>query len=80
MLLRLLSTNTFLKRISTRNASIGILREAKNRWECRVPLTPENVKKLKNEWKDDLEFYVQPSKKRIYSDEQYKQVQIQSFY
>ena len=67
----LLSTN---KRFNARYASIGILRETKNRWECRAPLTPENVKKLKIKWKDDLEFYVQPSKKRIYSDEQYKQV------
>ena len=53
---------------------IGILRETKNRWECRVPLTPENIKNLKSKWKDQLEFYVQPSKKRVFPDDQYVQV------
>lgn len=53
---------------------VGILRETKNRWECRVPLTPENIKKLKQKWKDQLEFHVQPSNKRVFPDDKYVQV------
>jgi alanine dehydrogenase len=53
---------------------VGILRETKNRWECRVPLAPENIKKLKQKWKDQLEFHVQPSNKRVFPDDKYVQV------
>lgn len=53
---------------------IGLLRETKNRWECRVPLTPDNVKELKMEWGDQLEFRVQPSRKRIFQDDEYIKV------
>lgn len=62
------------------NKKIGILSESKNRWECRVPLTPENIKNLKHKWKDALEFYVQPSKNRIFSDEQYIKVNDHLFF
>lgn len=53
---------------------IGLLREKKNRWECRVPLTPDNVKELKMKWGDQLEFRVQPSRKRIFQDDEYIKV------
>lgn len=68
----------FVKRsFSTGNKKkIGILKETKNRWECRVPLTPENIKELKDDPKlrDKLEFYVQPSRKRIFQDDEYIKV------
>lgn len=55
---------------------IGILKETKNRWECRVPLTPENIKELRDDpnLKDKLEFYIQPSRKRIFQDAEYIKV------
>ena len=55
---------------------IGILKETKNRWECRVPLTPENIKELKEDpnWGNKLEFYIQPSRKRIFQDDEYIKV------
>ena len=42
----------------------------------RVPLTPENIKELKDDPKlrDKLEFYVQPVKKRIFQDDEYIKV------
>ncbi|MEE9151471.1 MAG: bifunctional lysine ketoglutarate reductase /saccharopine dehydrogenase family protein [Thermoplasmata archaeon] len=51
------------------NHCIGIRREDKNRWERRVPLTPEQVKKLKEE--HSVEVVVQPSKIRAFSDDDY---------
>jgi alpha-aminoadipic semialdehyde synthase len=51
------------------NNCIGIRREDKNRWERRVPLTPEHVKKLKNEGSVDV--VIQPSKVRVFSDGEY---------
>lgn len=55
---------------------IGILRETKDRWECRVPLTPENINELREDpnLKDKLEFYIQPSRKRIFQDDEYIKV------
>lgn len=53
---------------------VGILRECKNRWECRTPLTPENIMNLKREYGDEIKFVIQPSKKRIYKDALYSQV------
>jgi len=50
---------------------IGIRREDKNKWERRVPLTPEHVKKLKE---DEIQTIVQPSKIRIFSNEEYEKV------
>jgi alanine dehydrogenase len=55
---------------------IGLLRETKNKWECRVPLTPENVMDLKKEWGDQLDFQIQPSRKRIFQDDEYIKVAI----
>jgi saccharopine dehydrogenase (NAD+, L-lysine forming) len=49
---------------------IGIRREDKNRWERRVPLTPEDVGRLIAD--RGFEFHVQPSPIRVFSDERYK--------
>jgi len=48
---------------------IGIRREDKNKWERRAPLTPEHVKKLKEEHSVDVS--LQPSKIRVFSDDEY---------
>ena len=48
---------------------IGIRREDKNRWEKRVPLTPEQVLFLGTT--HNIETVIQPSKIRIFSDDQY---------
>ena len=50
---------------------IGIRREDKNKWERRVPLTPEDVKELGQN--HSLEVWLQPSAIRIFSDEEYVQ-------
>ncbi len=47
---------------------IGIRREDKNEWEARVPLIPNDVKKLIN---DGVEVILQPSPIRIFSDQEY---------
>jgi alanine dehydrogenase len=48
---------------------IGIRREDKNKWERRVPLTPEHVKELREN--HSVEVWLQPSPIRIFSDEEY---------
>lgn len=50
---------------------IGIRREDKNEWERRVPLTPEHVKELARQ---GIEVHIQPSKIRIFKDEEYEEV------
>ncbi len=50
--------------------SIGIRREDKNEWEARVPLIPDDVRKLVV---DGIEVWLQPSSIRIYPDEDYRQ-------
>ena len=47
---------------------VGIRREDKNVWEARVPLIPNDVKKLVN---DGIEVILQPSPIRIFSDQEY---------
>jgi saccharopine dehydrogenase (NAD+, L-lysine-forming) len=49
---------------------IGILRETKNPPDRRVPLTPPQIIALEESY-PDVEFYVQPSDNRCYSDEEY---------
>jgi alanine dehydrogenase len=49
---------------------IGIVRETKNEWERRVPLVPADVKKLIES--SDVEVLIQPSGKRIFSDQEYQ--------
>ena len=48
----------------------GIRREDKNKWERRVPIIPSHVKELKNN-NNDIDIIVQPSKIRVFSDEEY---------
>jgi len=50
--------------------ALGLRREDKNRWEQRVPITPQHVKKLKQKY--GVETYIQPSKIRVFSDKDYK--------
>jgi alpha-aminoadipic semialdehyde synthase len=52
------------------NNCIGIRREDKNKWERRVPLTPEHVKRLIEEC--SIGVTVQPSKIRAFPDKNYK--------
>lgn len=54
------------------NSRIGIRREDKNVWERRSPLIPEQVGHLIGE--HDLQFVVQQSEIRTFSDEEYRQV------
>jgi len=49
---------------------IGIRREDKNEWERRTPLIPSDVKELKEKY--GIKTIVQPSKIRIYTDEEFK--------
>jgi alpha-aminoadipic semialdehyde synthase len=50
--------------------TIGILRETKNIWERRVPLTPEDLKYLISALA--IEVIVQPSEKRIFPDDEFR--------
>ncbi len=49
--------------------TIGIRREDKNEWERRTPLIPKHIAELKNEY--SIETVVQPSKIRIFPDDDY---------
>ncbi len=51
------------------NISIGIARETKSIWEKRTPLIPSDVKNLISKY--SVDFFVQPSEKRIFSDDEY---------
>ncbi len=51
---------------------VGIRREDKNRWERRVPLIPSHIKEIQEEF--PVSIHLQPSKNRIFSDEDYLQV------
>lgn len=51
---------------------LGIRREDKNKWERRVPLTPEHVRRLKTD--HSVEVVLQPSKIRVFSDDEYNGV------
>ncbi len=50
---------------------IGIRREDKNKWERRVPIIPEDVRKLYKEF--NIRVVVQPSALRIYPDDAFKE-------
>jgi saccharopine dehydrogenase (NAD+, L-lysine-forming) len=52
------------------NKVIGIRREDKNQWERRAPLTPDDVKELNQKF--GIKTIVQPSKIRIFTDEEYE--------
>lgn len=49
---------------------IGIRREDKNKWEKRVPLTPDDLKELKDDY--DIQAFIQPSDIRAFTAEEYK--------
>lgn len=51
------------------NVRIGVRREDKSRWERRVPVTPEDARKLKDE--HGIEIWVQPSPIRVFSAEEF---------
>ena len=53
-------------------AIVGIRREDKNRWEKRVPLTPDHVRELQN--KHGITTVVQPSVIRVFPDDLYRLV------
>ena len=50
--------------------TLGIRREDKNKWERRVPITPEHVKELNSKY--GIETIIQPSNIRIFSDKDYE--------
>ena len=54
---------------------VGILRETKNPPDRRVPLTPPQIVALE-EFYPDVEFFVQPSDYRCYSNEEYEYLDI----
>jgi alanine dehydrogenase len=51
---------------------LGIRREDKNKWEKRTPVTPEHVKKLKDE--HDINAIIQTSPIRIFKDKEYQSI------
>lgn len=51
------------------NQTLGIVREAYGMWERRAPLGPEHVRELT---KQGVKVLVQPCKRRIFIDEEYK--------
>lgn len=84
LMLRLLRSNSlytnnlaaasFPRCFSTTNkllATIGIRREDKNRWERRVPLSPDHVQTLVDQ---GIDVIVQPSSLRIFDNESYADV------
>ena len=51
------------------SVSIGIVKETKSFWERRTPLVPTDVKSLISNY--PLKIFVQPSERRIFSNEEY---------
>ena len=49
---------------------IGIRREVKSRWERRVPIVPEDARRLQEE--NGVEVWVQPSQIRVFPDDAYR--------
>jgi alanine dehydrogenase len=58
-----------------KSLKVGILRETKDPPERRVPLIPNQIITLKEQY-PDVEFFVQPGDNRCYSDEEYDQLNI----
>jgi len=50
---------------------IGVRREDKSHWERRVPVTPEDARKLKEE--HGIEMWVQPSPIRVFTEDEFTQ-------
>jgi saccharopine dehydrogenase (NAD+, L-lysine forming) len=61
--------------IMTNRLKIGILRETKNPPDRRVPLTPPQITALEETY-PDVQFFVQPSDFRCYSNEEYEYLDI----
>ena len=59
----------------TKRLKIGILRETKNPPDRRVPLTPPQITALEEIY-PDVEFFVQPSDIRCYSNEEFEYLDI----
>jgi alpha-aminoadipic semialdehyde synthase len=59
---------------SSKPISIGIRAETKNRWERRVPLIPNDVKKLVDE--TGIQVFVESSNKRVFTDDEYIKVNL----
>jgi saccharopine dehydrogenase (NAD+, L-lysine forming) len=59
----------------TKNIRIGILRETRNPPDRRVPLTPPQIVALEENY-PDVQFYIQPSDFRCYSNEEYEYLNI----
>lgn len=52
--------------------TLGIRREDKNRWEQRVPITPQNVQELHKNHR--IKTVIQPSTIRVFPDDSYRKV------
>ncbi|HUX95219.1 MAG TPA: NAD(P)-dependent oxidoreductase [Bacteroidales bacterium] len=59
----------------TMRLKVGILRETKNPPDRRVPLTPPQITTLEESY-PDVQFFVQPSDIRCYSNEEYEYLDI----
>lgn len=66
-----ISTKSFGTLRNYANRAIAIRREDKNRWERRVPLVPDDVQKLVRD--NGVKVYVQPSTRRVYPDEKFRE-------
>jgi saccharopine dehydrogenase (NAD+, L-lysine forming) len=55
---------------------IGIIKEGKIPADKRVLLSPKQIFSLQNEYNNDLEFAVEPSNIRCFSDEEYQNANI----
>ena len=53
-------------------ATLGIRREDKNRWEKRVPLTPQHAGEIKKRY--GIQTIIQPSSIRVFSDDSYRKI------
>ena len=58
-----------------RELRVGILRETKTPPDRRVPLTPAQIVELRDKY-PFVEFWVQPSDIRCYTDDEYKYLKI----
>jgi saccharopine dehydrogenase (NAD+, L-lysine-forming) len=54
------------------SGTLGIRREDKNRWERRVPLTPQHIYELKKKY--GIDTFIQPSTIRVFSDDDYRSI------
>lgn len=58
-----------------KKVKVGLIRETKTPPDRRVPLTPSQVVELKEKY-PNVEFYVQPSNIRCFTDDEYKELKI----